>query len=199
MYFFTKMILTLRVTIPIIADMKATIIIASSFLAAALFFGGCTISTLNTEASLRVAIEAKITANTAEFDNMKKKISGVAEVSSEAMDKLKEIFVSYADARTTDGGGLAKWVTESVPNIDASMYKQLVNTLTASRDSWTARQSELVDLSREQKGMFAKFPDNVILSIFGRKPTDIVVVTSSATKEAFRSGEDNDSSVFRKD
>lgn len=193
------MILTLRVTIPIIADMKATIIIASSFLAAALFFGGCTISTLNTEASLRVAIEAKITANTAEFDNMKKKISGVAEVSSEAMDKLKEIFVSYADARTTDGGGLAKWVTESVPNIDASMYKQLVNTLTASRDSWTARQSELVDLSREQKGMFAKFPDNVILSIFGRKPTDIVVVTSSATKEAFRSGEDNDSSVFRKD
>lgn len=199
MYFFTKMILTPRVTIPIIVNMKATIIIASSFLAAALFFGGCTISTLNTEASLRVAIEAKITANTAEFDNMKKKIGGVAEVSSEAMDKLKEIFVSYADARTTDGGGLAKWVTESVPNIDASMYKQLVNTLTSSRDSWTARQSELVDLSREQKGMFAKFPDNVILSIFGRKPTDIVIVTSSATKEAFRSGEDNDSSIFRKD
>lgn len=179
--------------------MKALIITAASVLLLAFVMGGCVISPLNRQASLHVAIEAKIKANQAEFDNLKKKISNSAEITDAQMEKLKEIFVAHAEARTSDGGGsLAKWVTESVPNIDSSSYKQLLNIVNASRDAWTARQSELVDMSREENTMFVTFPSNAVLSMFGRKPAEIVIVTSSATKEAFSTGEDNDGTVFKK-
>jgi hypothetical protein len=180
--------------------MKKTLIVVSCIVLPILLIGGCSIGTLNQEARLRVAIEAKLKDNTSEFDNMKKKISNVAEVSEQAMEKLKQIFVEYAEARTTDGGGsLAKWVSESVPNVNSGTYDKLINTITASRDSWTQRQKELIDLSRSQNEMYAVFPDNMILSIFGRKPTDILVITSANTKRVFETQEDNDSSIFKKD
>jgi hypothetical protein len=179
--------------------MKKTLIITASIVLPLLLIGGCSIGTLNQEARLRVTIEAKLVDNTSEFDNMKKKIANVAEVSEQAMDKLKEIFVDYAEARTTDGGGsLAKWVSESVPNVNSGTYDKLINTITSSRDSWTQRQKELIDLSRAQKEMFATFPDSIILGMFGRKPSEIKVITSSNTKRVFESQEDNDDSVFKK-
>ncbi len=159
---------------------------------------GKVISTSNREASIRVTIVAKQRDNTSEFDNMYKKISQVAQVSSKQMEALKDLIVGYADARKTGGNNqLMTWIHESVPNADTSTFNNLQNIITASRDGWTFRQKELNDLSREHEKMLNTFPDNVILAMLGRKSIPITIVTSGRTEKAFETGKDDDTDVFQ--
>lgn len=151
------------------------------------------IGQFNSAATLRNLYEAKVTANTSEFDNMKKKISQVVQVTDIQYDKLKEIIVSNADARTNKSTNLMmNWIKESVPNIDTSTYKQLINIITSSRDAWTMRQTELVDISREYNLKLSIFPSNVILPMFGFQKIVPKVITSSSTEKAFETGRDDD-------
>ena len=160
---------------------------------------GMFISYSNQEAILRTTIEAKLKDNTSEFDNMIKKISQVAQVSEKQLATLKDIFVSYADARTPKSENqLMTWVKESVPNVDTSTLNNLQNIIVGSRDSWTMRQKELVDLSREHTKLLRIFPSSFVLSILGRKEVPITIITSSRTDKAFATGKDDDTNVFSK-
>jgi hypothetical protein len=152
----------------------------------------------NKETRLAVAIKAKQTDNTNEMDGMWKKISQAAEVTQGQKDALIEIFTGYAKARSPDkqGGTLATWIHESCPNVDTSTFNNLQNLIVASRDSWTMRQKELIDLNREHDVLLGVFPSNIVCSLLGRQKIDIVVVTSSRTEKAFATGKDDDTSVF---
>ena len=155
------------------------------------------IGVYNTEASLRTQYNSKVLANEAIFDNTWKKISQSAQVTDAQKNALKEIFTSYASARTGngDGGQLMKWVQESVPNVDVSVYKNLQNIITGARDEWTANQVALVDIAREYNQNLATFPSNVFLKIFGFQPIDAKIITSARTGQAFATGQDNDISL----
>lgn len=158
------------------------------------------VSVYNNEARLRNAITAKQKDNTSEFDNMWKKIFQVAEVPQAQMAALKDIFISYAQARgaNTGGGSLATWVKESVPNVDTKTYDNLMNIITASRDRFTQRQKELLDLKREHDNILTTFPSNVVCGILGRQPIDVTIVTSTRTEKAFETGKDDDVTLFKK-
>lgn len=153
---------------------------------------------LNQETRLRVAIEQKQKDNTSQFDNMWKKISQVAQVTDAQKNALMEIFNGYAKARTGDnkGGSLANWITESCPNVDVSTFKNLQNIITGSRDAFTMRQTELIDLNREHETLINVIPSSIICSMFGRKSINITIVTSSKTEESFKTGKDDDVNVF---
>ncbi|MFA5130603.1 MAG: hypothetical protein WC477_06885 [Patescibacteria group bacterium] len=166
------------------------------FLVAAVLFISC----MNTEARLRNAIVAKQRDNTSEFDNMWKKISQTAQVTDAQKEALKDIFTSHAQARTGNGGGgsVMKWVQESVPNVDLSTMKNLQNIITGSRDAWTMRQKELIDLKREHDNLIDVFPSSAVCAILGRQKIDIQVVTSGRTERSFETGKDDDVNVFEK-
>jgi hypothetical protein len=175
------------------------LVAGASVLLIAIVVGVMWVSANNTEIGLRNAIEAKQMDNTSEFDNMWKKIKQTAQVTDAAKTALQEIFIEHAKARSTGGGGgLAKWVQESVPNIqpDSMPFKNLMNIITSSRDRWTMRQKELLDLSREHNNVLGKFPSSVFVGSRGK--IEIQIVTSGRTKEAFESGEDEDIDVFGK-
>ena len=164
-----------------------------------LLMGGCMyVQAHNSEVGLRNAIGAKQTDNTSEFDNMWKKIKQTAQVTDAAKNALQDIFVQHAEARTTGGGGLMKWVQESVPNVqpDSMPFKNLMNIITASRDRWTARQKELLDLKREHDNIIDKFPSTIFVGSRGK--IKVTIVTSSKTKASFESGQDDDVDVFDK-
>lgn len=165
-----------------------------------LMLGGCMIGTLNHEATLATLKKAKQTDNTSEFDNMVKKISQVAQVSKAQIESLKAVFVEYAEARTgkDSGAPIMKWIQETCPNIDTTTFLNLQNIITSSRDRWTMQQKELIDINREHELMYRVFPSNIVLAMFGRKLTDIQIVTSTRTGEAFKTGKDDDVSVFGK-
>ena len=176
--------------------MKGVIITLCAIGLIVLVIGGMFVSISNNEVDLRTAIEQKQKDNSSEFDNMWKKINQVAQVTDAQRKALLEIFTGYAQARTTDGGGLMKWITESVPHVDTSTFNQLMNTITGSRDAWTFRQKELLDLKREHDRLLRRFPSNMILSFLGRKPIEVIIITSGKTEQAFVSGKDDDTKVF---
>jgi len=162
--------------------------------------GGQIIGTFNQEASLRTTIEQKQKDNTSEFDNMWKKISQVAQVTEGQKEALKEILVGYADARSQGRDGNGSFINalhEAIPNVDTTTFNNLQNIIVGSRDSFTMRQKELLDLKREHDKMLRTFPSNVILGMFGRRPIDVTIVTSSRTEETFKTGKDDDTDVFK--
>ena len=110
-----------------------------------MFIATTFIGAYNGATDFKVTIEAKIKDNKNEFNNMKTKILQVAQVSTEQMESLNRIFNSYAQARSGKGNDdklIMKWISESIPNVDTSTFKNLQNIIVSSRDAWTMRQKE---------------------------------------------------------
>jgi hypothetical protein len=161
--------------------------------------GGSVIGTFNREVSLRTTIEQKQVDNRSEFDNLWKKISQVAQVTDAQKNAIKEILVGYADARSQGRDGNGSFINalhEAIPNLDLTTFNNLQNIIVGSRDGFTMRQKELLDLKREHDKLLRTFPSNIILSMFGRKPIDVMIVTSTKTEKTFETGKDDDVNVF---
>ena len=152
----------------------------------------------NREVSLRNAITAKQQANQATFDNMWKQIKSAAEVTDAQKNALKEIFVEHAQARS--GGGsdkaIVKWLQESVPNVDTTVFTNLQNIIVGARNSFTSDQVALLDLKREHDNVLTVFPSSLFVG--GRSHIDVQIVTSEKTERTFASGKDDDVKVFSK-
>jgi len=181
------------------------LVVVLALLGVLVILGGCgtvmVVGTFNNEVSLRTTIEQKQVDNRNEFDNLWKKISQTAQVTEAQKNALKDILEGYAKARSggeENKGMIMKWLQESVPNIDTSTFNNLQNIIVGSRDAFTMRQKELLDLKREHDKLLRSFPSNIILSMFGRRPIDVTIVTSTKTEETFKAGKDDDTDVFKK-
>jgi hypothetical protein len=166
----------------------------------AVFVGVYIVSTLNREVRLQNAITAKQVDNRSEMDNMWKKVTQAAQVTDAQKNALMDIFKGYAESRSAgkQGGSLANWIHEAVPNVDTSTFNNLQNLIVASRDRWTMQQKELIDLNREHDNILTVIPSSIVCSMFGRAKIDITVVTSTRTEKAFQAGKDDDTVVFPK-
>ena len=151
------------------------------------------VSVYNTHIDLKNQIEAKQKANEAIFDNTWKKINQTVQVSDKYKDGFKEVLLAYTSGRSKgDSQLLMDWTKEAVPTFDSSIYKQINNVITSSRDDFTKNQEILIDLSRQHQQFIQKFPNNVFCAILGIKEIEIKVVTSSKTEEAFNTGKEDD-------
>ena len=179
----------------VLANKKALVWIASLF---GLFvFFTSFVGIYNTQAQLKVTYEAKVKSNEADFDNMWKKISQVTQIPTEKKEAFRQIFVEYAEARTSDDAGkVMNWVQENAPNLDLNIYDNAMNIVAGSRDTWTMHQVELVDISRQFNQNMVMFPRNIFLSFFFDK-INPKVISSGRTREAFESEEDNDVELFK--
>ena len=154
----------------------------------------------NKEVELRTTIETKQKDNKSEFDNMWKKISQVAQVTDAQKEAIKEIVVGYADARSQGRDGSGSFINalhEAIPNIDTTTFNNLQNIVVSSRDAFTFRQKELLDLSRAHTILLRRFPEGAILTWMGRKTIDVTIVTSTKTEKVFETGKDDDVDVFK--
>ena len=149
--------------------------------------------------SLERQIVAKTQDNESRFDNMFKQIQGVAKVATAQKDALKEIFIGYAEGRTpkSDDKALMNWVQESVPVVDTSIYKQVINIITGQRDAFTQRQTELIEVARAYNyKVIDSFPTNFLIGkLFGFQEIKPKIITSTRAKAAIESGEDNEDPV----
>jgi hypothetical protein len=154
----------------------------------------------NQDAEMRNLISAKQKDNQNEMDNMFKTISGVAQVAEKDRESLKEIIIGYADSRTGNSDNLImKWANEAVPNISSENYKKLIDTVISTRSKFTTRQKELIDIKRQHDNLLDTFPGSIILSgLLGKRKIEIVIITSSRTEEAFKTGKDDNFNVFLK-
>jgi hypothetical protein len=174
--------------------------VAALFIVFVITFAGYALSTYNTQQKLGNLYTAKVDANKADLSNLKSKLPEAASVTTEQMEQLGKLFNNYAAARTpAASGAIMNWVQESVPNIDQSTFRNLQNIIVATRDGWTERQKELVDISRVYNTNLDTQPSGLILKIFGdfERIKPIVIVTTD-TSRAFETGVDEPAVLFRK-
>lgn len=163
--------------------------IAGTGLLAIIICASVWISTSNSEIGLRNAITAKQRDNQSELDNMQKKIVQSGMVTREQSEQVVKL------VRTTPQGAVLTAVHEAIPNLDQSTYRQLMNVVTSSRDAFTMRQKEILDLKREHDNIRTTFPGSFIVG--GRPEIQVQIVTSDRAEAAFVSGKDNDVNLFQ--
>lgn len=150
----------------------------------------------NSEVRLRRTIEAKMTDNGSELDNMMKKIAQSAQITDRQAEKTLELVTGYAEVRGgVKGGGFVNMLQEAIPNQTFDTYEKLLAIVTSARDRWTMRQKELIDLKREHDTLRTLFPASLIVG--GRPEMKIVVVTSTTAKQVLETGVDDNVDLFK--
>lgn len=152
----------------------------------------------NDEILIRKQVEAQQEKLHVVFDATWKIIQQKADVADAYKDSFAKIYPAimagrYGNAR---GGALMSWVTESNPNFDVSLYKDLSNAIEGQRTNFANEQSRLVDMKREHDTLCEVFPGSLFLK--SRDNIKIDIVTSDKTEDSFKTGKDNDVSLFKK-
>lgn len=158
-----------------------------AIIGASLFF--YYISLKNTEQRQRNAVTAQTQAAQVNFDAMWKIIKEQAGVADKHKDAFKEIFIGQAEARySKDDGLLFKMITESNPTFTHELYEKLMTSIEANRKAFEFEQKKLISINQVHTDFVTTFPG----SLLGKDVIEIQLVTSGRTKQAYATGEDNE-------
>jgi hypothetical protein len=151
----------------------------------------------NSEIGLRNQITAQQTVCESFFDKMWKVINQKAQVADQYKEAFKDIYPTLIDGRyKNDNGTFMKWITESNPNFDVSLYKDLSVAIEAERTGFFTEQKTLIDLKREHDNLRQKFPSSIFVG--GRPEIKITVILSSNTDEVYKTGKEENIQLFEK-
>jgi ribosome-binding protein aMBF1 (putative translation factor) len=172
------------------------VILGGTFLLSFLIIFSMSVSYNNTNVDLMELITAQNQKVALHFDNTFKKIQQIAQVADKSKDAFKELYIPLMEARYgNDQTVMMKWITESNPNFDNSLYKKVADVIESSRDELTNEQDKLADYIRERNAFIKKWP----ASSFVKDKLEIKAnfISSRKTKDAVSTGEDNDIDVFQ--
>lgn len=148
-------------------------------------------STRNTEAALRLQFNAKVDNCMLVHDEMKKKVQEIGNVASDYMTGFDTMYTKIIGSRYDKGDGtLMKWIKESNPQFDNSLYLKLANVIEAERAAFKSAQAEAVDVKREHDLMLKQVPSRWFLG--GVDTLKLTLVTGTATQKAFETGVDDE-------
>jgi len=178
--------------------MKTGIIIGVSVLTIAIILGTIGITASNKEIKLRSQITAQKEVCEAFYDKMWKIIAQKGQVAEQYKGAFKDIYPQLIEGRygNEKGGTLMKWITESNPTFDISLYKDLQLSIEAERTGFFMEQKRLTDLNNEHRIVRQTFPASIFIG--SREDIQITIVSSDATKKVMESGIENDIDIFKK-
>jgi len=160
------------------------------------------ISLSNSEIKLKNRGNAQQEVCAAFFDKMWKILQQKAGVTDQYKDGFKEIYTALMEGRySNDGNGqgqqtFMKWIQESNPTFDVSLYKDLMASIEGERNGFFVEQEKLIDIDRQHKDMRMTFPNTLVLS--KRADLGIKVIKSFKTDEVYNTGQENDVDLFKK-
>lgn len=176
--------------------MKGLVIglVASVLVVAALLFGTY-ISANNDDRQLRNLAEAQRDLIEAQYDNMWKVLQQKAKVTNEYKSSFKEIFVGIIEGRyDNDSNTLMKWIKESNPEFDASLYKDLMASIEIKRTEFLNVQKRMIDIIREHNDLLSVAPKCWFVS--NKTKIEYTVISSTRTKQVMDTGMDDDVELF---
>lgn len=155
------------------------------------------ISYNNQEVALRKQAEAKKGEVEAVYDQMWKILQQKAQVTDQYKDAFKDIYPKLIEGRYSKGdGSLMKWIKESNPDFDASMYKDLMKSIEIQRTYFTNTQKQMLDIIREHETLVSTMPGKWFISDVSK--IDYTVISSSRAKDTMKTGVDDDVDLFKK-
>lgn len=157
------------------------------------------VSANNSEIGLRNQATAQQKNLEVVFDRTWKVIQQEAQVSDQYKEAFKEIYPALMEGRygNARGGALLSMITESNPNFDTKLYDRLASAIESQRTDFAREQKKLLDIKREHDDVRLKFPGSMFVG--SRPEIVVVIVTSSKTDEAFKTGKEDDVNLFKKD
>jgi hypothetical protein len=163
------------------------------------------ISYNNKEIDLRKQIKAEQDIYQQNFDKQYKVIAQLVQVAERNVEAnkeaFKEIYPGLIEGRYSQGDGtLMKWIQENNPQWDmkaiTETYSKVSVAIESQREDLYIQAKKLRDLVRERESLVEKFPGSVLIS--NQEPVEITLITSQTTKEAFKTGEENNIELFKK-
>jgi hypothetical protein len=147
------------------------------------------------EIAARNATDAQVGVVQVAHDNMWKVLAKKAGVSQQYKpENYRELLAEVVEGRK--GGGLAKFVQEQNPNFDLSLLKDLSQSVEASHAIVVREQNRLLDLDREHNNIIQDPLKGLFLSAAQKRPIAYKLITSSRSRTAQETGEDNDVDLF---
>lgn len=133
------------------------------------------------------------------FDRTWKIISQIAQVADAGKEAFKEIYPALMEGRygNARGGALMSWIQESNPQFDMKLYDKLAAAIESQRTDFAREQQKMLDIKREHDDLRLKFPSSFFVG--SRPELTVIIVTSSKTDEAFRTGQEDDINLFQRD
>ena len=166
------------------------LIIVAAFIA---IIVGMYFSYNNKEVSLRNQSDAQIGKIEGVYDKMWKVIQQKAQVTSEYKDAFKEIYPELISGRYS-GESMMKWIQESNPEFDASLYKDLMQSIEILRTEFQHAQEKELDIIREHENLCSTYPGKWFVS--RKEPIEYTIISSTKSKETMETGLDDDINVF---
>jgi uncharacterized protein YqiB (DUF1249 family) len=158
----------------------------------------------NAEVKLRNRAVAQEKVCEANFDKMWKVIKQKAGVTEQYKDGFRDIYVDLIRGRyaNTDSSGtvkqsdnLMKWIQESNPVFDVSLYKDLMVAIEAQREAFFDEQKTLIDIKMQHDNCLNTFPSSLFV---GSRPViEIKIITSETTEEVYSTGQENNIELFK--
>jgi hypothetical protein len=157
----------------------------------------------NAEVRLANRGNAQQEACDAYFDKMWKVLKEQAGVTEQYREAFAEIYPQLMEGRYSQGGNLMKWIQESNPDFDVSLYSKLMASIEGERNGFFVEQQKLIDIDREHKDMRETFPKKLVVgnrqNIGYEEDVDgtvihagIVIIKSTRTEQAKLTGKDDE-------
>jgi len=158
----------------------------------------CYIKYNNKEISLRQQSSAQRGKIESTHDKMWKIIKQKVQVTDEYKNAFEEIYPQLIEGRYSQGdGSLMKWIQESNPNFDTSLYKDLMMSIEIERNSFHTAQSQMLDIIREHTTLINSIPARWFISC--DMPIEYTVISSTKTKAVMQLGMDDEVDIFDKE
>ena len=159
-------------------------------------FAGMYFSYNNKEIALRAKAEAQVGKIEGVHDKMWKVIQQKAQVTTEYKDAFAEIYPEIISGRYSGegDGSLMKWVTESNPNFDTSLYTDLMQSIEILRSEFQRNQETMLDLIREHKTLCTTYPGRWFIS--NTMEIEYTIISSTKSKVVMETGIDDDVKLF---
>lgn len=141
------------------------------------------------------------------YDKTWKIISQKAQISEKYADDFKQTFIGANDARYKNKENMMMmWITEHNPQLDASLYRELGQSVEAQRNEYLSIVKAQISIAQEHNTKVTSsgaFMPCMILKVIGNphQACDTVAVrqvTSSRTQNSFQTGKDDDVKLFEK-
>lgn len=130
-------------------------------------------------------------------DAMWKILQQKASVTDQYKDAFSKIYPELIAGRYSDkGGSLMKWIQESNPNFDVSLYKDLMVSIEIERKNFANEQKKMLDIIREHSTFIKSVPNKWFVS--DTTSIKYTVISSTTTKKIMESGVEDDIDLFKK-
>ena len=152
------------------------------------------VSTSNGEVRLRARIGGQQEMTEAYYTALWEILTTKAGVAKEYASKFKEIQVAIMEGRYSTGGELMKWIQEANPEFDASIYKDIMNSIESKREGFFIEQKKLRDMAVEHETMLKTWPSKLVVG--DREPIKVIILKNIASKKAYDTGTDSSTVLF---